>query len=624
MTTEWVVLELSPQGEEEDPEVLQKSINRMVKGKEFFIPASVIKVPGGSRVVHKLIDNYVFVKRQLADTEFFKMEGTRYIASILTVAGKVSRRIACASDQDIERMRRQLHIETDQGIQVGDEVVVMNGPYKDIKGKVIEEIPENDTVQVFISLRSKQALITLPRTFLRFVAKNSEEQHFHSPFFTKVTRIRDWIKKVTPFVDCKPPKFKPLTEGYSKISKLDEWCVRGRRLCRLVADGASPSDMICGEDNVTLSAKYERFESMSSFINRSGFLFYKPRLERLISDTDMVPINSKNIKLAYLQTAIQRVKSIQESIEIIERSIPDWGQSMVQNLIFDGHNLAYRAEKALRFVPGGSLVDNDGKPTSIIYGFLRSVAALRKRFDQAIIYVVWDGSRQRRVKDYPEYKATREPHPESVHEEMLRLRTMLPFFGVNQAYNPEEETDDLIAHLTKVKLKGNHNLIVSTDRDFLQLVTYTDLVLVPKVGSRPETLYDPDKVVLEYGVAPRRMTHLRALIGDDSDNLPGVARIPRKVIASLLNTHGSLDGLYDSNLAGITTAQYEKIRAFEAQARLNLKLMNLCEDVECPITEADPDSEAALNSLRQCAIQPETIMGSFFGSQHGPGFSKTG
>jgi len=498
----------------------------------------------------------------------------------------------------------------------------MSEPYKNLRGRVIEDIPETGSVQVFINLRSKKSLLTLPRTSLRYIPRSGDdEQYFHSPFITKVTRIRDWTRKVTPIVECRTPNINTVSTKFSNIVQLDKWCSSGRRLLRLVTDSASPSDRIIDENGVSLSEKYQKYQQICSFLDRGKGIFHKYRITT--EREDMTPLDNKELQLAYLQTVFDRLHKIQESVEVIERSIPDWEPSMVQNLIFDGHNLAYRSEKALRFVQGGSLIDSEGRPTSIIFGFLRSVAALKKRFSQANIYVVWDGSRQRRVKDYPDYKATREPHTEGVHEEMLRLRSMLPSFGVNQAYNPDEETDDLIAHLVKVKMKGAHNFVVSTDRDFLQLVTYTDLVLVPKVGSRPETLYDPDKVVLEYGVAPRKMIHLRAFIGDDSDNLPGVARIPRKVIASLLNNYESLDGVYSSNLAGITTAQYDKIRAFETQARLNLKLMALCEDVECPITEASADYDAAINSLRECSIQPESIMGSFF-PQHGPGFSKTG
>ena len=176
---------------------------------------------------------------------------------------------------------------------------------------------------------------------------------------------------------------------------------------------------------------------------------------------------------------------------------------------------------------------------------------------------------------YPDYKAGRPEHSQGTHDEMSRLQSILPMFGITQVHNPDEETDDIIACLLKNKLEGKHNIIVSTDRDFLQLVTYTDLLLVPKQGSRPETLYDPDRVVSEYGVPPRLMVHLRALSGDTSDNLPGVPRVPRKILAALLMTHGSISGVYSSSLAGVTKTQYEKIRSFEKQARLNVDLMAL-------------------------------------------------
>ena len=225
---------------------------------------------------------------------------------------------------------------------------------------------------------------------------------------------------------------------------------------------------------------------------------------------------------------------------------------------------------------------------------------------------------------YPEYKAGRPQHSDETYGEMERLRDMLPLFGVFQAHNPEEETDDLIACLLKNRLKGKHNLIVSTDRDFLQLVTYTDLLLVPKQGSRPEALYDPDKVVSEYGVPPRLMVHLRALVGDTSDNIPGVPRVPRKILASLLNAHGSIDGIYASSLAGTTPSQYEKIQNFEKQARLNIELTALLSDLDCPVVEAAPDYDAAFDALKQCAIQPDSLISAFFSHQIDSGFSKVG
>jgi DNA polymerase-1 len=295
---------------------------------------------------------------------------------------------------------------------------------------------------------------------------------------------------------------------------------------------------------------------------------------------------------------------------------------MANNIIFDGHNLAYRVISALRNLPE-QLTDVEGNSTALIFGFLRSLAAFKKRFVRAQIFVVWDGSKQRRVKMYPDYKAGRPEHSQETYSEMSRLQAMLPMFGIHQAHNPEEETDDIIACLVKNRLSGKHNVIVSTDRDFLQLVTYTDLLLVPKQGSRPETLYDPDKVVSEYGVPPRLMVHLRALSGDTSDNLPGVPRVPRKILASLLTTHGSINGVYGSSLAGVTKTQYDKIKDFESQARLNVELMALRTDLDYELREAAPDFDRAFEALKQCSIQPETLISTFFQLPAGAGFAKT-
>lgn len=614
---EWVVLELSPQGEDEDPEVLRKAIGRAVKSpKDVFVPASII-TRGHSRSVYKLIENYIFVRRTLPDQVYFKLEGTKYVSSILTVMDRKVRRVHPIPDSSIEQMKLQLHVETEQGIEVGDEVLVMSGAYSGITGKVIESIPENNSVQVYIKLRSKEALVTLPRSFLKFVSKNSEDQQYNSPFLTKLTRIQYWISRATPANKFRVSSTYPLKAKQRRYDQLSAWIGQYRASVKLLGDPPSPMTF-CGSYGEPLLRKFARVQQMNSFISRAGFLFYLP----LIRLPDVEQLTRRMVSLDQLNGFIDRFSRIQSEFEVLERYIPDWNPDMANNIVFDGHNLAYRVASALRNIPE-QLTDGEGRPTALIFGFLRSLAAFKKRFERAAIYVVWDGSKQRRVRMYPEYKAGRPEHSQSTYDEMDRLRAMLPMFGINQVFNPDEETDDVIACLLRNKLAGKHNIIVSTDRDFLQLVTYTDLLLVPKQGSRPETLYDPDKVVAEYGVPPRLMVHLRALSGDTSDNLPGVPRVPRKVLASLLTTHGSIDGIYSSSLSGVTKSQYEKIKDFEKQARLNVELMALRADLEYQVKESNLDFDGAFDALKQCSIQPETLISTFFHTPPGGGFSKT-
>jgi 5'-3' exonuclease/transcription antitermination factor NusG len=614
---EWVVLELSPQGEDEDPEVLRKAIGKSIKSvKDVFVPASII-TRGHTRSVYTLFGNYIFVRRNQPDQVYFRLEGSKYVVSVLTTIEHRIRKICSIPDSSIDKMRRQLHAETEQGIEVGDEVLVMSGAYSGINGKVIENIPETDSVQVFIKLRSKQALLTLPRSFLKFVSKETEDQQYHSPFLTKLTRIRQWIDRaVHPVLASTPPR-RPLELKYNKYLLIESWLSTFRRARKLLVDPPSPIDFM-GSDGETLMHKFLQVQNLNSFIDRSGFLFYLPR----INLPDVVQLSSKSLDLDTLNDLINRLSLIHSDCERLESFIPDWNPDMANNIIFDGHNLAYRVINALKNT-SDQLTDSEGRSTALVFGVLRSLAAFKKRFERAHLYVVWDGSKQRRVKMYPDYKAGRPEHSQDTYSEMSRLQAMLPLFGISQVHNPEEETDDIIACLLKTKLNGKRNIIVSTDRDFLQLVTYTDLLLVPKQGSRPETLYDPDMVVVEYGVPPRLMVHLRALSGDTSDNLPGVPRVPRKILAALLTTHGSINGIYASSLAGVTKTQYEKIRAFEKQARLNVELMALLTDLEYEVRDAAPNFDAAFEALKQCSIQPETLISTFFQTPLGTGFAKT-
>ena len=617
LVAEWVVLELSPQGEDEDPEVLRKSIGKAVKNsKDVFVPVSII-TRGHTRSIYKLVENYIFVRRTQPDPVYFKLEGSKYVVSVLTIVEHRIRKISGVPDSSIEQMRRQLHVETEQGIEVGDEVLVMSGAYSGINGKVIENIPENNSVQVFIELRSKQALLTLPRSFLKFNSKDTEDQQYNSPFLTKLTRIRRWVDRAVFPVRSLVPSIRPLEDRHSNYTQISSWLSIFKSAKKLLVDPPSPMNF-CGVDGETLGHKHLRVQQLNSFLGRSGFLFFLP----MVQLPEVEPLSGKNSSLDTLNEFISRFTILHSECDDLERSIPDWNPDMANNIIFDGHNLAYRVINALKNIPD-PLTDGQGQSTTLVFGFLRSLAAFKKRFERAHLYVVWDGSKQRRVKMYSEYKADRPEHSPETYSEMSRLQEILPLFGVSQVHNPEEETDDIIACLLKNKLSGKHNIIVSNDRDFLQLVTYTDLQLVPKQGSRPEILYDPDKVVAEYGVPPRLMVHLRALSGDTSDNLPGVPRVPRKILASLLTTHGSINGVYNSSLAGVTKTQYEKIKVFEKQARLNVELMTLLTDLDYEIREAAPNFDAAFDALKQNAIQPETLISTFFQTPLGSGFSKT-
>lgn len=605
---------MSPRGEDEDPDVLRQSLGRSIKGGEVFIPASISTV-GDSRVIHRLVDGYVFIRRTLPDSAFFKVEQTKYIESVLTVLsserGRSTRKLACVQNSDVEKMRKQVHIESDAGIQIGDEVQVTSGAYRGINGRVIEEIPENDTVQVFIKLRSKEAIVTLPRSFLKFVAKDATDLPNFSPFATKIARIRDWLGRVAPIFQWRPGAIGELKAKHNSFSNIVRFSRGFERASGFIKAFSFKPDV------ASIQEKNSKVNQLNTWQRRGTRLFKEARAGTAKPQT-LVPIESKLLEVQWLQGAVQRLVQLNGDVDEIEKSLTANAPDMIDNVIVDGHNLAYRVHHALNAFAAKPFTDSKGRPTAIVYGVLRALGSFQKKFPEAQVWVVWDGSPQRRKIQYAEYKANRPPRVIDAgggsFNQIDYLNKILPLLGVNQAHHPDEETDDIIACLVRGPLKGQRNVIISTDHDFLQLVTTTDIVLVPKVGNRQEVLYDRDKVVEEYGVAPDHLVQLRALMGsaDTSDNLKGVPRVPTKVLTALLNVHGSVDAIYASNLSGVTPNQYEKIRAHEKQVKLNVVLMTLLTDLSYTLNKASPDPEEGTRLLADLDIQAEPILKSFF------------
>lgn len=613
MATDWVVVELSPQGESEDPDVLLASLKRSLKKEvEIFIPASISHV-AESRVVHRLIDNYVFVRYTLPDQAYLRLEGTKYVASILTINRGSTRSITGIKEADVAKMRRQIHVETEQGINVGDEVRIESGPYKGIHGRIIGDIPENDAVQVYIKLRSKEAIVTFPRSFLRFVAKgidNAAPTQTFNPFLTKITRIQDWAAKVRPLLGWSSTSWPAIQRQSQTYDRIAQWVENGRRLFEANRDPFA-----------AMTQRLNNLQLMDRLVSKAPGLFELIGVERgLIRHVSAKAVEEKAMQVGYLDDVAGRLADLEESVNYMETAVADVQSSMIQNVVIDGHNLAYRIHYALAAM-AKPMTNAEGKPTTLIYGVLKSLAATQKRFPKATLYMVWDGTPQRRLKEFPEYKAGRKSVLDK--EQVAQIQALLPLVGVRQVHNPDEETDDILAGLVKNTLKGQRNLILSNDKDFLQLVTYTDMLLVPKVGNRPETLYDPDRVVADYGVTPDRIVALRAFQGDASDNIPGVPRVPTKILTALVSTFGTVSDVYASNMSGLTTGQFDRLTASEAQVRKNVQLMTLLKDLPFEETPVSKNESAATEILGNLSINADIIGPFYEASAPAQGFVKT-
>ena len=246
--------------------------------------------------------------------------------------------------------------------------------------------------------------------------------------------------------------------------------------------------------------------------------------------------------------------------------------------------------------------------------FLRSLGSYRKRFPKAVIYVCWDGSSERRKRIYPDYKGNRASRSGAPSFGWGWLREFLPFLGVVQAFNQNEEADDVMASLVRGPLAGSLNILITTDRDLLQVVTEFTHQLTPAVGAGKEKLYDPALVEAEYGVPPTSLVHVRALSGDSSDNIDGVPNFGLKTASKVVKLYGTVHALLRSNLAGLGKAQVGNLRACEAQVLRNLELLAL-QDVPYTQIESNPNQIEVEARLKELDIKSEPTLAAFFSRQ---------
>ena len=255
-------------------------------------------------------------------------------------------------------------------------------------------------------------------------------------------------------------------------------------------------------------------------------------------------------------------------------------------LVVDGHSLAYRAFYAL---PVDNFTTKDGQHTNGIYGFLSMFVNLLKAEKPTHLAVAFDTSRESfRTREYSEYKATRTETPSEFRGQIPLLQECLAAMGVTVLTKPDFEADDILATLaTQGAEAGFHVLVCSGDRDTIQLVTDDVTLLYPSVqGVSQLKRYDPPAVVEKYGLAPEMYPDIAALVGETSDNLPGVPKVGEKTAVKWLTQFGSLDALLE-NAHTIKGVVGGNLVAHVDDVRRNRRLNRLLRDVELPVSPAD-------------------------------------
>ena len=210
--------------------------------------------------------------------------------------------------------------------------------------------------------------------------------------------------------------------------------------------------------------------------------------------------------------------------------------------ILDGYALIYRAYFAFIHRP---LTDRDGNNVSAVYGFFSAVFALRRAYKAEKIAVALDPAGPTfRHEQYPAYKANRDPAPEDLHAQVPLIEEILGHLGIPVLRLDRYEADDVIGAVAEIcRREGRTCRLVSADKDLMQLVDENIRLLRPEKGGGFREL-GPAEILEEKGVRPDQIIDYLALIGDASDNIPGVAGIGPKTAAVLLAEWGNLDNLY--------------------------------------------------------------------------------
>lgn len=212
-------------------------------------------------------------------------------------------------------------------------------------------------------------------------------------------------------------------------------------------------------------------------------------------------------------------------------------------MVIDGSALIYRAFYALP-----QLTTKNGVYTNGVYGFLTMFYKVKEEHNPDYICVAFDRSGPTfRHKEYKEYKGHREKTPSELIQQFPLIKEILDAMNVKHIDLQEYEADDIAGTLAKIgEEKGLDVVLVTGDKDYLQLATDTTKVLITRKGITNMDVYDRNAVIERYGITPKQFIDLKGLMGDPSDNIPGVPGVGEKTGIKFLKEYNSMEGLYES------------------------------------------------------------------------------
>ncbi len=250
-------------------------------------------------------------------------------------------------------------------------------------------------------------------------------------------------------------------------------------------------------------------------------------------------------------------------------------------LLLDGHSLAYRAFFAL---PVENFSTTTGQHTNAVYGFTSMLVNMLRDEQPTHIAVAFDVSRKTfRVQEYAEYKAKRNKTPSEFSSQLPLIQQMLDALSIPYLQKEGYEADDIIGTLATRAVEDDMDvLIVSGDRDAFQLVSERTTVLYPTRGVSEVARMTPAAVEERYGLPPARYPELAALVGETSDNLPGVPLVGPGVAAKWLNQYDGLDNLI-THADELTGKRGDNLRAHLGDVIRNRRLNALVCDLDLEV-----------------------------------------
>ena len=246
-------------------------------------------------------------------------------------------------------------------------------------------------------------------------------------------------------------------------------------------------------------------------------------------------------------------------------------------LVVDGNSIVNRAFYAIKL-----LSTKDGQFTNAIYGFMNILLKLEEECKPDSVAIAFDLKAPTfRHKMFDAYKAGRKGMPPELASQLPILKKLLSSLGYTLVEKEGFEADDILGTLS-AHVKGDDRCFVATgDRDSLQLVSDNTVVMLAstKMGKPQTVVYDKEKLMEEYGVAPEGMIEIKALMGDSSDNIPGVAGIGQKTAGDLIRRFGTIDRIYSElDSLDIKKGVRDKLEAGKDSAFLSKKLGTICLD----------------------------------------------